>query len=69
MQLPCPIRETACFLPFFLTNLNTLKMKGIPVQKDKMTEKYDVKGAADYLGVKPHTLNIWRSRNRGPVYY
>lgn len=25
--------------------------------------------AADYVGLKPRTLQTWRSEGRGPVYY
>ena len=29
----------------------------------------DTKGAAEYLGVEPITLKVWRCKGKGPAYH
>ena len=31
-------------------------------------KKLNTEAAADYLGVKPNTLEVWRSHRKGPKY-
>jgi len=34
-----------------------------------MKQKFNTQEAAAYLGVRPNTLEVWRSKNKGPRYY
>lgn len=36
---------------------------------DTQKRNYKTSEAAEYLGIKPNTLDIWRSKNRGPKFY
>ena len=42
----------------------TIKRRG-----DLMDRKLRTPAAAEYLGVKPNTLEIWRHQRRGPKFY
>ncbi len=39
------------------------------MKKFNFQEMLDVKGAAEYLGIKPRILNTWCCRNKGPAYH
>lgn len=36
---------------------------------DTQKRNYRTREAADYLGVKPNTLEIWRCKKRGPKFH